>query len=163
MTLWGFLSSLIWASILLYVLVKYAKQIKEILGTFTEFKIGKWLGIKRDSHAAVVPPPEPTGKIPPVWKEELSEEAQKVISTLWKHQKEYFPDDPGRGRWSFILGIGNPHYADYLMGVGYNLKKGLVTIDPKSGHCFLTDEGIFYCVNNQEKLLSDWNYARWKT
>jgi hypothetical protein len=81
MTFWDFLSSLIWASIFVYVLLKYGKQIKAILGTFTEFNMGKWLIIKRDSHAAVAPPPEPTGKIPPEWKEELSEEAQKVIST----------------------------------------------------------------------------------
>ena len=113
----------------------------------------------------MTPPPEPTGKTFPELREELSDAAKKVISALWKHQKEYYPppDDTRKGRWSFIVGFGNPNYAGYLLGVGESLKKGLVTIDPQSGQCILTDAGIYCCESNQEKLFSDWDFEKWKS
>ena len=167
MTFYGFLSSLIWAGLLFYVLRRYQEQIKNILETFkewTQVNIGKWFGAKRNSHAATTSPPEPTGKTLPELGEGISDETQKVVSTLWKHQKEYYPppDQTRKGRWSFIVGFGNPNYADYLLGVGEGLKKGLVTVDPRSGQCILTDAGIYYCEHNEGKLLSDWDFERWK-
>jgi hypothetical protein len=137
MDLFTFLSKLIWPAIFVYVLIRYEGAIREFLGSLKDWAeiSGPGMGMKR--------------KI-------------QVISTLWKHQKEYYPDNPRKGRWSFMVGLGSPSFADYLIGVGQNLKKGLVTINPKDGQCLLTDAGIYYCEGNEGVLLNDWDYERWK-
>jgi len=61
------------------------------------------------------------------------------------------------------VGFGPPRYADFLIGVGTLLKKGLATIDPKSGQWILTEAGIYYCEHNEENLLKDWNFEKWNT
>jgi hypothetical protein len=164
MDLFTFLSKLIWPAIFVYVLIRYEGAIREFLGSLKDWAeiSGPGMGMKRKIQASTTAPPEPTGKMKPETMEDLSLEAKKVISTLWKHQKEYYPDNPRKGRWSFMVGLGSPSFADYLIGVGQNLKKGLVTINPKDGQCLLTDAGIYYCEGNEGVLLNDWDYERWK-
>ena len=164
MDFWTFLSKLIWPGLLISILITYHEQIREFFGTLKEWKeiSAPGMGLKRKIQASITEPPEPTGKKASESKEDLSLEAKEVISTLWKHQKEYYPDNPRKGRWSFVVALGGPNFADYLMGVGETFKKGLVTIDPKSGQCLLTDAGIYYCEHNEDKLLSEWDYDRWK-
>lgn len=165
MDFWTFLSKLIWPGILIWILIKYEKQLREFFGTLKEWTeiSAPGMGLKRKAQASTTEPPEPTGKKALELIEDLSLEAKEVISTLWKHQKQYFPDNPRKGRWSFLVGAGSSYFADYLMGVGESFKKGLVTIDPKSGQCLLTDAGIYYCESNQDKLLTEWDYERWKS
>jgi len=162
----SFLSKLIWPCFFIWLIIRYAGQIKEFLETLKQWKkfsAPGGIGFERiDQNITIASPQEsPTKEVPDI-REDLSPEARKVLSTLWKHQKEYFPDDTRKGRWSFVVPFGNPKLGDYLMGLGETLNKGLVTIDPKNGQCLLTDAGIYYCEHNQGKLLSDWNFERWK-
>lgn len=165
MDIFTFISKFIWPGIIIWILIRYNQQIKEFFVTLKDWTeinaVG--VGLKRKSQASTTDPPEPTGKGISESFESLPEEANKVVSTLWKHQKEYFGDNPRKGRWSFVVALGGPNFPDYLMGVGEGIKRGLVTIDPKSGQCLLTDAGVYYCEKNEEKLLREWNYEKWKT
>jgi len=98
------------------------------------------------------------GTVPPdLESKQLSDEALKVLSTLWKHQQQYDPK-----LWGFVIGPGNPHYRTYAIGVGDTMKLGLTSVSPDSGMVFLTVDGIEYCRRNQAKLLVDWEYQRWQ-
>jgi len=160
-----FLSKLIWPGVLIYVLIKYGGQIGEFFKTIAEdweeIRI-KGMAIKRNK-AGKAEAPEPTGATPSVDSvEELSPEANRVLSTLWKHQQEYYSDHT-QGRWTFAVGITSPRYADFLVGVGQSIRKGLVTISPQNGQFLLSDAGITFCKQNKDKLLKDWNFDRWKS
>jgi hypothetical protein len=158
-----FLSELIWPVFLIGILLAFKKPIKEFLETLKEWTEIKYKDIlvKRENRSDKIEAPEPTGtELPgPV---ALSDEANKVLSTLWKHQRDYY-DDHTRGRWSFAVGIASPLYADYLIGVGEAIKAGLVITSPKNGQTLLTDAGVRYCGEHQDQLLPDWNFQRWKT
>jgi len=94
----------------------------------------------------------------------LSIDAKAVLSTLWKHQKDYYKDDHTKGRWSFGLMMGgSPLYIKYLRGVCELMGKGLVGISPQNGQSLLTDEGIEFCKANPDEILTDWDFQRWKT
>ncbi len=165
MDFFTFLSKTLWPGVVVFVLLKYGKLFEEFLKTlireWEELQF-KGVGLKR-SKAGRTEPPGPTGKTPQVnsW-EELSEEAKIVLSTLWKHQQEYYPDHT-KGRWSFLVGIGSPRYADFLIGTGETIKKGLVAISPQNEQYLLTDAGITFCMENKDKLYTDWNFDRWKS
>ena len=159
-----FVTKLFWPGIAIYILIEYRKPLKEFIKTI----INEWeelqykgVGVKRN-RAGKIEPPEPTGKTVSGALEELSEEAKMVISTLWKHQQEYYTDHT-QGRWSFAVGIGSPRYADFSIGVGQAMKKGLVTISPQNSQCLLTDAGIDFCSKNKDKLFTDWNFDKWKS
>jgi len=92
----------------------------------------------------------------------LSLGSLKVLSTLWKHQQQYYKGKDEKGRWSFIVGPTNPNYSDYALGVGETMKLGLTTISPNNGQSILTDAGIEYCKDPPNHLFPDWNYERWK-
>jgi len=157
-----FITNMIWPAIAIGVLIGLFKPIKEFLETlaeWTEMKIGD-IWIKRKSRAGKSEPPEPTGTEPPGTVPTLSTSARMVISTLWKHQQEYYTDHT-QGRWSFIVGIGNLLYPDYSIGVGELMKYGLLIISPKNGQSLLTDAGIRFCQDHPDELLPDWNYGRW--
>lgn len=88
---------------------------------------------------------------------QLSEEATKVLSTLWKHQQQYDPQF-----WGFVVGPGSPHYRTYAIGLGETMKLGLTVVSPENGMVFLTVEGIDYCKKNKDKMKDDWDYNRWQ-
>ncbi len=158
-----FISKFIWQLIVIGILYFLRNQIMSLIETlkeWSEFKI-KDFWVKRRDRAGKVEPPEPTGTFAPETIETLSNETKMVLSTLWKHQQQYYVDH-SKGRWSFAVGIGNPKYADYLIGVGYALKKGLVTISEQNGQSLLTDAGINFCKEHPDQLLSGWDFARWK-
>jgi len=94
----------------------------------------------------------------------LTNDAKAVLSTLWKHQQEYYKDDHTKGRWSFgvIMG-GSPLYIRYLRGVCELMERGLVGISPQNGQSLLTDGGIQFCQNNPAQILTDWDFQRWST
>lgn len=98
------------------------------------------------------------GKVPPdLETKQLSDEALKVLSTLWKHQQQYDPK-----LWGFVVPPPSPHYRTYAIGVGETMRLGLTSVAPDSGMVFLTVDGIEYCKKNQAKLLEDWDYQRWQ-
>ena len=157
-----FVSKLIWQLVVIGILYFLRSQIMGLLETlkeWSEFKI-KDFWVKRRDRASKVGPPEPTGTLAESIGT-LPNEAKIVISTLWKHQQQYYTDH-SEGRWSFSVGIGNPKYADYLIGVGFGLKKGLVTISEQNGQSLLTDAGINFCLGHPDQLLPDWDFAKWK-
>jgi hypothetical protein len=106
-------------------------------------------GVRSTTGVSTTPPDLETIK--------LSEEAIKVLSTLWKHQQKYDPQF-----WGFVVGPGSLHYRTYAIGVGETMKLGLTVVNPENGMVFLTVEGIEYCKKNKEKLKDDWDYNRWQ-
>jgi hypothetical protein len=88
---------------------------------------------------------------------QLSEEAIKLLSTLWKHQQKYDPKF-----WGFVIGPGSPYRRTYVIGLGETMKLGLTVESPENGMVFLTVEGIEYCKKNIGKLKDDWDYDRWQ-
>jgi hypothetical protein len=161
-----FLTKLLWPGIVLYLLLTYRKYFEEFLKTlirdWEELQF-KGVGVKRNKEGKAEKPPEPTGITSAVgsW-EELSEEARIVLSTLWRHQQDYYTDHT-QGRWTFMVGIQSPRYADFLIGTGETMKKGLVTISPQNGQYLLTDSGISFCLKNKDKIYTDWDFNKWKS
>lgn len=88
---------------------------------------------------------------------QLSEEAIKLLSTLWKHHQKHEPKF-----WGFFVGPANPHYRTFAIGVGETMKLGLTVVSPENGMVFLTLEGVAYCNENKNKLRDDWSYDRWQ-
>ena len=88
---------------------------------------------------------------------ELSEDALRVLSTLWIHQQQYSPKI-----WTFTMGSLNPNYPSFALGVGQGIRYGLIAVYPQNGQVYLTEKGINYCNSHREKMKPDWNYERWK-
>jgi hypothetical protein len=137
-------------------------QIIGLLETLKEWQEFKYKGIevRRQDRADTVNPPQPTGIRIPESTEDLSLEAKMVLSTLWKHQQQYYTDHT-KGRWSFTVGTANPRYADYCIGVGQTLKKGLVIISSQNGQSLLTDGGISFCQEHPNMILPNWDFEKW--
>jgi hypothetical protein len=131
-----FLSKLIWPAIVVYVLLKYREPIGDFVGTLKDWTRIVFPGgsVERENRESKITPKDfAKTHVPEFVKiqipedQTLSPEATKVLSTLWKHQVFYYPDDPKKGRWSFGVGFGNRLYQDYLVGIGDLIKRGLVT------------------------------------
>ena len=78
---------------------------------------------------------------------------QKTLKTLWKHQQEYYSADPLK-RWTFKVIPPAPGYGDYLASVATLVKAGYVTVSPENDFCMLTNEGISFCKENTNKIMS---------
>lgn len=85
MDLWTFLSKLIWPGILIWVLIRYEKQIREFFGTLKEWTeiSAPGMGLKRKVQASTTEPPEPTGKKAP---EVIEEEPWCCVRTLQREE-----------------------------------------------------------------------------
>jgi|GEM_PF-5475940 hypothetical protein len=78
--------------------------------------------------------------------------AKKILSTLWKGQKQY--DKSNNNRWTFII-TGN---SDFDTAMNRLLWRGLVAFDATRGtQYFLTDVGIEYC-RKYENVIGDFSY-----
>ena len=77
----------------------------------------------------------------------------KTLKTLWKYQQEYFSDDPVK-RWTFKVIPPAPGYGDYLSSVAILYKAGYITVHPEKAFCMLTNEGISFCKENTERIMS---------
>lgn len=80
-------------------------------------------GLKLTTDVSTTPPDLETVK--------LSEEAIKVLSTLWKHQQKYDPKF-----WGFIVAPSSPYYRTFAIGVGETMKLGLTVVSPENGMVF---------------------------
>ena len=98
----------------------------------------------------------------PTEEDKLSLDALKVLSTLWRHQKDYYGDKLTINRWTFAVGFGSVNYPEYVRGLGDLLRRGLVSISG-NGQSMLTDEGIKYCKIHEDEMLPDWHFDKWKT
>ena len=94
-------------------------------------------------------PPPPTTK--------LSDDALKVLSTLYKHQMQYSPQI-----WRFAVGPRNSNYEIYSKGVSETNRLGLTGSWPEDGMTYLTPAGLAYCKVNENNLPKDWDYQRWQ-
>lgn len=159
-----FLSKLVWPIFLAVILFTFKKATKEFLETLKEWTEIKYKGVsmRRENRADQIEPPEETDIKALESPTGLSIEARMVLSTLWKHQQEYYTDHT-KGRWSFTAGTSTSRFSDYLVGVGETMKRGLVAISAKNGQSVLTDAGILYCQEHPDQLLTDWNFGRWSS
>lgn len=164
-----FLSKLVWPGLVIFIVLRYQKEIGEFLGTLKYWKKIVYPGgsVDRENREDKVQFTGPTTagersltKGPSPEDKDLPPEAIKVLSTLWKHQQQYF-SDPSKGRWSFAVGSGHSLYPDYVVGVGELIKRGLARILQENGQSCLTDMGIAFCLENQGLIAKDWNYQRW--
>jgi hypothetical protein len=88
----------------------------------------------------------------------LSADSKKLLATLWKYQKIYFPDLHS-GVWTF--GIFGPPQGDVLVyqrGLAALASHGFVIVT-LNGQVGLTHEGIEYCLKHSSdlKLEPTWN------
>lgn len=80
---------------------------------------------------------------------DLSDDAKKILATLWRYQKQHFKDDYSR-RWTFKILPQAYQYSSYLSGLGELLKRGLAVVSPENEQCMLTNEGIDFITKNVE-------------
>lgn len=90
----------------------------------------------------------PAVKAAPPQGDQLSQEAIKVIATLWKYQTQSFGTDFTK-RWTFLIYPQSPGYANYIKGVAGLLDKQLVQIQ-QDGQILLSDMGIEFIREHHE-------------
>lgn len=98
-----------------------------------------------------LPPKEPTASVPQlkITSPALSNDAKKILATLWKYQKQHFKEDYSR-RWTFRVFPAAYQYSSYLSGLSELIKLGLVVVSPENEQCMLTNEGINFVINNTD-------------
>lgn len=98
-----------------------------------------------------LPPKESPVSVPQlkITSSTLSNDAKKILATLWKYQKQHFKEDYSR-RWTFRVFPVAYQYSSYLSGLSELIKSGLVVVSPENEQCMLTNEGINFVVNNTD-------------
>jgi len=81
-------------------------------------------------------------------KQDLSNDAKKVLATLWRYQKLYFSNEPEK-RWTFLINPNSEAYTEYLYGMVELMKLGYITINKSNNQIKLTNEGLNYASTNQ--------------
>ncbi|HLB75135.1 MAG TPA: hypothetical protein VJJ98_14035 [Sedimentisphaerales bacterium] len=139
-----------WPGVVLIVLLVFRKELRDVIGRFTEYE-GRH-GIFRFSKTSKPPSPGPSeaSEIPT----ELSNEAKRILATLWQRQTYHFKDDFTR-RWSFRILPHVDEYGIFMQGFAELLKPGLVSWTRKDGQALLTDKGIAYLNKHPEIQTSD--------
>jgi len=80
---------------------------------------------------------------------QLSQNALKIMATLWRYQKQHFKDDYSQ-RWTFLIFPNSPIYSQYLSGVSELLNQGLISVVPENHQIMLTNEGIKYIQEHED-------------
>lgn len=145
-----FVRYIVWPATVFGILVFFKKETRGLIDRFTEYE-GRH-GIFRFSTKNKPPTPQLpdiTGTPP-----ELSDEAKKILATLWERQTYHFNDDFSR-RWSFRILPNSEKYGIFMLGFAELLKSGLVSWTMKDGHAILTDKGIEYLKKHPEIQNSD--------
>ncbi len=86
-------------------------------------------------------------------KNTFSLDAQKILATLWRYQRQHFKDDTSK-RWTFVVFPNATDYPSYLTGVAELLKSGLIAVIPGNYQVLLTDEGMNYVQNHKNDIES---------
>ncbi len=86
----------------------------------------------------------------------LDESERKVLTTLWRFQKEAFPNDE-KQRWGFGVALGSQEYFQFRKGAESLAQKHFVSIAP-TGLCFLTDTGLNYCNSESLNIAKEKSY-----
>jgi hypothetical protein len=141
---------IVWIAVLLWPLFGEVSLLGFKFKKDTDFKVSKPEDLKAASTGGTTPRDLGAG--------ELSDEALRMLSTLWRHQQQYDPQI-----WQFAVGPKSPHYRTYAIGLGDTMRLGLTTVSPDNGMVFLTVDGIEYSRRIQDKLSSiGWDYSRWQ-
>ncbi len=82
----------------------------------------------------------------------LSGMREKLLATLWHHQKKFGKDLSKR--WTFTLGINHPEYKDFVSAVQELAALGLVDQARDSGQFYLTNAGLYWCPSWDSRLSS---------
>jgi len=153
--------SLFWILFLVFFCFKFSAELKNLLQAITS-KIHQLKSLNKDGglfDKGIVPEEKAISieqKQPS--KEEIKNAVifnpmeKKIMSTLWIHQKETFPDF--KERWSFTLvfdAIKNNNEL-FLTAVEKLMDLGLVRINLENKQYFLTRSGIDYCLKNEASL-----------
>lgn len=70
----------------------------------------------------------------------LPPNAQKILRTLWRYQKQLYEDYSRR--FTFAIFPTAPDYPEYLEGLSVLLKMNLISMNPENHQSALTNEGI---------------------
>ena len=103
-------------------------------------------------------PPSPQLPVDTQIPTELSNEAKKILATLWQRQKHHFKDDL-TGRWSFRILPSAEGYGIFMLGFAELLKSGFVSWTRRDGHAFLTNKGMIHLKEHPEIQESDDVYS----
>ena len=123
-------------------LIMFFKKIK-ISGFEAESQTGEQGTTNNPPPPLIVPEPIPQGPEP------LTNDAIKVLATLWRYQRQSFDDDISR-RWTFLIYPGSQEYIAYLKGVAQLLEHQLISVRQDNNQVLLTNEGIEYVRRKQE-------------
>jgi hypothetical protein len=84
--------------------------------------------------------------------EQLSPSEKKILKTLWPNQKAY--RGPPEKRWGFKVSPQSPEFLEFTFGLNALIPKGIVGIGAKRGLVYLTDAGIKFCEESEDKVLA---------
>jgi hypothetical protein len=161
------LPTLLWGVLIFLIFYFLKSPIASLIDRIKQVEWGKLKVIAgevpQEQLIRIITEPTPTEAIGGEAVKPLSNDAKAVLSTLWKHQRNYYKDDHAKGRWSFgVMMGGSPLYIKYLRGVCELMGRGMIGISPQNGQSLLTDEGIEFCKTNPDQILTDWDFQRWK-
>lgn len=145
-----------WPAVVLVILFLFRKELGFLMGRIEEYQHGDKRVVFSTAHkqggARELPISEPTPEIEKP--SELSNEATRILATIWQRQKRHFKDDFSK-RWSFRVLPNAEGYGIFMLGFSELLKLGLVGWTRKDGQALLTDKGVEYLKEHPEIQESD--------
>ncbi len=135
----------IWPAVALIILLIFRKELTSLIGRLKEYEGRHGIFRFGDTKEQPVPALAEKTEIPT----ELSNEANRILATLWNRQTYHFKDDYSR-RWSFRIIPNADQYGVFILGFAELLKLGLIGWTRKDGQALLTDKGIDYIKDHPE-------------
>lgn len=77
---------------------------------------------------------------------------KKIMSTFWKYQQEHAGREKTNKRWTFTVGRFHPEAFGFELAIKELALEGLIFLDSKTSQFGLTDRGIDFCKENEDKL-----------
>jgi hypothetical protein len=78
-----------------------------------------------------------------------SQDAKKVLATLWRYQRQSFGNDTTK-RWTFTVHPLARDYPRFLSGLSEAVNRGWVAVSPETHQCMLTNDGLAYIEATKE-------------
>lgn len=82
---------------------------------------------------------------------ELNSEGWDLLATLWKYQKQSFPNDPNR-RWQLAISPISADFPDFAAAFARARRLGYVEINQANYLIHLSGSGYQFCQQNEKKL-----------
>ncbi len=80
---------------------------------------------------------------------DLTEEAKRILATLWMGQTRHFKGI-SEGQWSFRILPSVYQYGNFIVGFAELLKSGFIGWECKNGQAVLTKKGFEFIKENRE-------------